>query len=141
MTEMQPTVLIVDDDDVDRLGWVRAFRQLAQPNQLVTARDGSEALAILRGEADTPPPAKPIIVLLDLNMPRMNGIEFLDQLRAEADWHDTVVFVVSTSQNSRDKAQAYGRCIAGYIQKRHAQDCIPQAVKMLELYQSVVSLP
>lgn len=141
MTETPPTILIVDDDDVDRMGWMRAFGQLAQPNKVVMARDGVEALAILRGESDTPPPAKPVIVLLDLNMPRMNGFEFLDHLRAEDDWRDTVVFVVSTSQNSRDKAQAYERSIAGYIEKYHARDCILRAVEMLNRYQAVVSLP
>lgn len=141
MTETPPTVLIVDDDDVDRMGWVRALNRLEQPNRIITARNGLEALAILRGDADTPPPAKPVIVLLDLNMPRMNGFEFLDHLRAEIEWRDTVVFVVSTSHHSQDKARAYERCIAGYILKRHAQDCIPQAVEMLDRYQSVVSLP
>ena len=84
---------------------------------------------------------RPHIVLLDLNMPRMNGIEFLRQLREDQEHRDAVVFVLTTSSMTEDKAAAYDAGIAGYIQKTSAGRGLLQLVELLDAYCSVVELP
>ena len=90
------TLLLVEDDAVDAEAIQRAFRQQRIANPFVVVRDGVEALAALRGERGPLVP-HPFLVLLDVNMPRMNGIEFLEALRADPVLSRTVVFVLTTS--------------------------------------------
>src|SRR5690606_24646767 len=94
---MQPnevTVLLVDDDDVDVEAVRRAFRKAKIANPVEVARDGLEALKMLRGGSPGRAVSKPYIIILDLNMPRMDGIEFLNELRTDPEHHDAVVFVL-----------------------------------------------
>jgi CheY-like chemotaxis protein len=77
------TLLVVEDDEVDLLAIERGFRQHKIANDVVTAKDGLDALQILRGGPDRPPLPKPYLILLDLNMPRMNGFELLTALRQD----------------------------------------------------------
>ena len=82
------TLLVVDDDDIDAIALERALRKLRLLNTLHRARDGLEALTLLRSGVISPP----YIILLDLNMPRMNGLEFLEALRADPILTHAVVF-------------------------------------------------
>jgi CheY-like chemotaxis protein len=116
-----------------------ALRKIA--NEVVTAKDGLEALQLLRGDAGRPPLSKPIIILLDLNMPRMNGFEFLEALRKDQELHSTIVFVLTTSKSDEDRARAYAANIAGYIVKTDAGRTFSNAMEMLDLYWQVVVLP
>lgn len=75
MTTKEPAILLVDDDEIDIEGVIRTFRKARVTNPIVAAGDGKEALKILRKEEDIP---RPYIILLDINMPRMNGLEFLE---------------------------------------------------------------
>ena len=93
-------LLYIDDDDVDVMAMKRAIAHSKTGFSLLVARDGIEALALLRGQGVP----RPHIVLLDLNMPRMNGIEFLRQLREDQEHRDAVVFVLTTSSMTEDKA-------------------------------------
>jgi CheY-like chemotaxis protein len=140
---MAPTVnlLLVDDDEVDVQGLRRAFTKSRIANPIVVARDGIEALEVLRGENGKNKLPKPHLILLDLNMPRMNGLEFLEAIRNDADLKSAVVFMITTSKAEEDKARAYGHNVAGYIVKQDPANTFMQAVSMLEHYWKVVEFP
>lgn len=132
------TILVVDDDRVDVMAVRRAFRRSGLDNAMVFAADGIEALEKLRDKKSVP---RPFLVLLDLNMPRMNGIEFLDAARKDPDLCDSVVFVLTTSKDVMDKRRAYSRNIAGYIVKEDTRDGYLNTAELLESYARVVELP
>ena len=99
-------ILLVDDDAVDVMTVQRAFKRNNILNPLYIASDGREALAILRGEGDVTIPGERRLILLDLNMPRMNGLEFLRELREDPDLRALTVVVLTTSGDERDKIEA-----------------------------------
>ncbi len=140
---MAPTVnlLLVDDDEVDVQGLKRAFTKSRIANPITVARDGIEALEVLRGENGHAKMPKPHLILLDLNMPRMNGLEFLEAVRADEELKTAVVFMITTSKAEEDKARAYGRNVAGYIVKKDPANTFLQAVSMLEHYWKIVEFP
>jgi len=105
------------------------------------AADGIEALAVIRGSGDEPALARPYVVILDLNMPRMNGLEFLRELRSDKAFAATTVFVLSTSGADADLEAAYSHQIAGYIQKDRAGLEFLGLIDMLDSYWRVVTLP
>lgn len=134
------TLLLVEDDDVDAERVLRAARREATPFSIRRACDGLEALALLRGEIP-PSPAFPCIVLLDLKMPRMGGLQFLAELRRDAALRQTTVFVLTTSLHGDDRRTAYDLGIAGYIPKRQADNDFGPVMTMLRFYNDVVELP
>lgn len=134
-------ILLVEDDEVDVMAVKRAFRLLKIANPLYEARDGIEALEVLRGSGGRPPLPRPFIVLLDLNMPRMGGLEFLDELRKDPELHRSIVFVMTTSAAEEDRVRAYNHNIAGYVLKHSPGHSFVDAVLMLEHYWRVVELP
>lgn len=134
-------LLLVEDDEVDVQGFRRAFNKSRIANPISIARDGVEALEILRGENGKTKLPKPHLVLLDLNMPRMNGFEFLDAIRADEELERTLVFIVTTSKADEDKAKAYGRHVAGYIVKQDPVNTFLEAVSMLEHFWKIVQFP
>lgn len=115
----------------------RAFRAADMANPLISAGDGQEALELLRaGKVD-----KPFIVLLDINMPRMNGFEFLDEIRADPELLRSVVFILTTSRSERDVIRAYDHHVAGYIVKSNATQTTKDLATMLDSYRRLVELP
>ena len=140
MNKQQVRVLVVDDDDVDSEMVVRGFKKHRIGNPVTVAENGREALEVLRGNGEAPL-AKPFIVLLDLNMPGMNGFEFLDELRSDPSLKSTVVFVLTTSRQEVDMAKSYEKNVAGYIVKGDVGPSFKKAVDMLEDYWTVVTLP
>nr|WP_322111830.1 response regulator [Aerosakkonema funiforme] len=111
-------LLLVDDDDVDVMTVQRALQKNNITNRLYVAANGLEALAMLR-DNDKPaivPPTRRLI-LLDLNMPKMGGIEFLRELRADSELGKIPVIVLTTSNEAKDKVDAYRLNVAGYIVK------------------------
>ncbi|HET9934341.1 MAG TPA: response regulator [Polyangiaceae bacterium] len=114
MTEKQLNILVVDDDEVDVMNVQRAFKKGNIKNPLFVASDGIHGLEVLRGDEF---PKTNRLVLLDLNMPRMNGIEFLRELRADPELKGTSVVVLTTSNDNRDKVDAYNLNVAGYLTK------------------------
>ena len=131
-------ILLVEDDDVDVLTVRRAFQKAHILNPLYVASDGVEALEKLRsGEI----PNERRLVLLDLNMPRMNGLEFLRELRKDPDLCHTPVVVLTTSTMDRDKFEAYGMNIAGYLVKPVTFDRFCDLMVTLNKYWALVELP
>lgn len=132
------TILFVDDDDVDYLGLQRALSALRILNPVVRARDGLEALEMLRQPGRVP---RPFLVLLDINMPRMSGLEMLATLRNDPELAATVVFILTTSKDEQDKVAAYRLNVAGYIVKNHISAGFSEVLGMLDHYWRVVELP
>ncbi|QJC56971.1 Response regulator rcp1 [Polaromonas vacuolata] len=137
-TNKPVTILLVDDDDVDVMGVRRALTKLKIDNLVVRARNGVEALALLRTVDAVP---SPYMILLDINMPLMNGIEMLSELRRDEALAKAVVFVLTTSQDEQDKVAAYSKNVAGYIVKTHLGDGFVRVMEMLDHYCRVVELP
>jgi DNA-binding NarL/FixJ family response regulator len=98
-------------------------------------------LQILRGTHPTGAIAKPYVVLLDLNMPRMNGFEFLRELRMDKELRNTVVFVLTTSGSPAERASAYEENIAGYIVKSGVGPQLSGLARFLIEYRSAILLP
>lgn len=138
--EKAVTILLVEDDDIDARAVTRGFRGQNIGNPIVRARDGIEALEILRGAADEKLD-RPYVILLDLNLPRMNGIEFLGELRKDSDLHRSIVFVLTTSNDDRDKIAAYDKNVAGYILKSEAGTDFLDLAQMLDRYVITVQFP
>ena len=112
------SVLLVEDDIFDTMTTEKSFAKFSIPHQLHTAFNGEEALDLLLGRngADALRPL-PEVILLDLNMPRMNGIEFLTELRANADFADIPVFITTTSSMDADRLATDSLGVSGYILK------------------------
>jgi CheY-like chemotaxis protein len=134
-------LLLVEDNEMDIKIFKRALLKTGISYPLTAAHDGIEALAILRGNGETMPLARPCVVLLDLNMPRMNGHEFLDEMRADPALNNLVVFVLTTSDAPRDKAEAYKHHVAGYILKSISGPSVGEILKMIDQFARVVELP
>lgn len=134
------TFLIVDDDDVSVMSIERAISRLRLTNPIEVARDGREALERLRSNGDGAI-RRPYIVLLDLNMPRMGGLEFLSAVRRDSELQGSVVFVLTTSDAPEDIAAAYREKVAGYVVKEDAFGSIRRAMEMLGAYVQIVRLP
>lgn len=134
-------ILVVEDDDLDFKAFQRALKNVRLANPVVRAVDGLEALEILRGENGYEKLDPPYMVLLDLSMPRMGGLEFLDQVRADPLLTDTIIFVLTSSAADYDITEAYKRHIAGYITKGSPEHGIEDAIKMIDHFWRVVEFP
>ncbi len=134
-------ILLVEDDDGDAKAVVRAFKRANIGNPIIRAQDGVEALAYLMGEGRSAQARPPILLLVDLNMPRMNGIELVRALRADQDLRRTVVFLLTTSKREEDMAAAYDLNVAGYIVKQNAGVDFLNLVGMIDSFWKIVELP
>ena len=127
-------ILLVEDDEVDIMNVQRAFKKNSFPYPLYVANNGLEALAMLRSEGKTQLNPTPKIILLDINMPKMGGIEFLRELRSDPDLRSISVFVLTTSNDDCDRIAAYDLNVAGYILKPVSYESFSQAVATLGAY-------
>lgn len=130
-------ILVVEDDEIDVESLKRLFNKRDIKNPVFYASNGIEALEIMRGENNHAKVPKPYIVLLDINMPMMNGIEFLKEIRGDEHLKDTVVFVLTTSPRDEDKATTYKLNVAGYFLKKD----IKELVNLLSLYWELNEFP
>jgi CheY-like chemotaxis protein len=131
-------ILLVEDDQVDVMNVRRAFEKNHIANPLYVATNGLDALEMLRSSLV---PHERRIILLDLNMPKMNGLEFLRELRADATLHSTPVIVLTTSNDERDKIEAYNFNVAGYLVKPVTFVNFVQVMGALTKYWTLVELP
>jgi CheY-like chemotaxis protein len=138
MSNSPLNILLVEDDEVDVMNVKRAFDKNHITNPLFVAGNGLEALEKLRsGEV----PQNRRIVLLDLNMPRMNGIEFLRHLRNDPALASTPVVVLTTSNNDRDKIDAFNLNVAGYLVKPVTFAEFSDLMVTLNKYWTLVEMP
>jgi CheY-like chemotaxis protein len=134
-------ILLVEDDDGDAKALERAFQKAKIANPMRRALDGIEALEIFRGvNAQTRLP-RPNILLVDLNMPRMNGIQLLEAIRADEDLRQSIVFVLTTSKRDEDKTAAYDFNVAGYIVNATAGQDFLNLVGLMDCYRRIVEMP
>jgi len=131
-------LVLVEDDEIDVMNVRRALERAHVTNPLYVANNGLEALELLR--SDTVPRDRRL-VLLDLNMPKMNGIEFLRELRKDPVLHHTPVVVLTTSDDERDKVNAYDLNVAGYLLKPVTFMNFVDVMAALNKYWALVELP
>ena len=135
------TIFLVEDDDVDAKAVQRSFVKAKIQNPVVRAVDGLEALEILKGTSEKPKLEHPYLLLVDINMPRLNGIELIEALRSDEALRSAVVFVLTTSKRDEDRMAAYNLNVAGYIVKQNAGEDFLKLVDLLSSYCSVIELP
>jgi CheY-like chemotaxis protein len=132
------TILVVEDDEIDQMNIKRAFERVQIVNPLIFANDGFEALDLLNSGTLK----KPLLILLDINMPRLNGLEFLHIIRNKKDWQkDIPVVILTTSNAERDRFEAYNQKVAGYIVKPVEFTSFVEAVAKIESYWSLCEFP
>ncbi|MGC1309207.1 MAG: response regulator [Phormidesmis sp.] len=143
MSEVAITnILLVEDDKVDVMNVQRSFKKAKITNPLYIAGDGVEALEILRGESEGPPmPDSRRLILLDLNMPRMGGIEFLEEIRADPKLRLTPVIVLTTSDQERDRIEAYNLNVSGYILKPVTFMNFAEVMSTINRYWTLCEIP
>lgn len=130
-------VLLVEDDNVDAMTVKRAFKDLKLTNHLVHHVNGEEALTYLQG-SDA---GIPCVILLDLNMPRMNGIEFLKVIKKDDELKQIPVIVLTTSNEECDVVESFRLCVAGYIVKPVDYKKFVEAIRTIDLYWTLSELP
>ena len=138
MSERMLNILLVEDDEVDVMNVRRAFERNNVSNPLYVAGNGLEALAMLR---DGTVPTERRLILLDLNMPKMNGIEFLQALRADPELASAPVVVLTTSNDDQDKIDAYTLNVAGYLLKPVTFSNFCERMTTLNKYWTLVEMP
>ncbi len=134
-TSREVNILVVEDDEIDVKALLRAFKKLKIANPVTVAKDGIEGWEAIQSLA------RPYLLILDINMPRMNGIEFLEKIRANEKYHDSIVFILTTSTDDQDKFEAYNRNVAGYMLKSDMGASFIRAIEMVERYWKVVEFP
>lgn len=131
------TLFLIEDDDIDAMSIKREFKARRIANPIIRAKDGVDAFELLEsGQIN-----RPFVILLDLQMPRMGGLEFLTKLRANIKYKDSVVFVLTTSEDEQDIFDSYQLNIAGYFVKDEVGVGFIGIVDILDGYWKVVHLP
>jgi CheY-like chemotaxis protein len=135
------SILLVEDDDGDAKAVQRAFQKAKIANPILRAVDGMEALEMLKGANGKAKPPSPYLLLVDLNMPRMNGIQFVKALREDEDLRHSIAFILTTSKREEDKIAAYDLNVAGYIVKATAGQDFLKLVSLVDCYWRIVEIP
>ncbi|MGK7948829.1 MAG: response regulator [Xenococcaceae cyanobacterium] len=143
MEERIINILLVEDDEVDVMNVRRAFKKYKITNPLFVAGNGLEGLSMLRSQNGQPPqvPENRRLVLLDLNMPKMNGLEFLHEIRKDENLRRTPVIVLTTSDEDRDRIEAYDLNVAGYILKPVTFVNFAEVMVALNKYWALCEMP
>lgn len=130
-------VLLVEDDNVDAMTVKRAFKDLNVTNPLVHLVNGEAALKYLQEQNNE----KPCVILLDLNMPKMNGTEFLKVVKSDEELKQIPVIVLTTSTEERDIMETFKQSVGGYIVKPVDYRNFVEAVRTINLYWTLSELP
>ena len=130
-------ILLVEDDAVDVMSVNRCFKQLKISNQLLVAGNGEEAMRIL-SQTET---AMPCIILLDINMPKMNGLELLHHLKSSADLKKIPVVMLTSSKEESDVSKCFELGVAGYMVKPVEYEAFVNIIELLCAYWSKSEFP
>ena len=130
-------VMLVEDDRVDAMTVKRAFKELRITNRLIHAVNGEQALEYLRDKTE----GSPCVILLDLNMPKMNGIEFLKIVKQDETLRKIPVVVLTTSGDEQDVIESFNLSVAGYVVKPVDYKKFVEAVRTIKLYWTLSELP
>lgn len=141
MNTSEVPILLVEDDDIDAMAVQRGLAAVNITSPLLRARDGVEALDILQGTNGKQKLKPPYLLLVDLCMPRLDGLGLVRKIRNTRTLQRTVIFILTSSDNDRDLTAAYDSHIAGYIVKSNAHDHFRRLASMLEYYLMIVSPP
>ena len=136
-------ILLIEDDEVDVMNVKRAFKKYKITNPLYVAGNGIEGLKMLRPQDREQPqvPESRRLILLDLNMPKMNGLEFLQELRKDENLKRTPVIVLTTSDEDKDRIEAYNLNVAGYILKPVTFNNFAEVMVALNKYWTLCEMP
>ena len=130
-------ILLVEDDQVDVMTVMRALKEIHVTNPAVSLENGEEALKYLRD----PESAKPCIILLDLNMPIMNGIEFLQVAKHDAQLKRIPVVVLATSEEQQDKLNSFDLGVVGYMAKPVNYQRFVEVMRSIDAYWTISEMP
>ena len=130
-------ILLVEDDQVDVMTVMRALKEIHVTNPVVNSENGQDALNYLRD----PKNAKPCIILLDLNMPIMNGIEFLQVAKHDAQLKRIPVVVLTTSEEQQDKVNSFDLGVAGYMAKPVDYRQFVEVMRTIDAYWTISEMP
>lgn len=130
-------ILLVEDDQVDVMTVKRALAEIRVTNPVLNQENGEEALKFLRN----PDNERPCIILLDLNMPIMNGIEFLHVLKQDASLKRIPVVVLTTSEEQQDKVNSFDLGVAGYMAKPVDYRQFVEVMRALDAYWTISEVP
>jgi CheY-like chemotaxis protein len=134
-------ILLVEDDDGDAKAVERTFLKARIANPLLRVRDGVEAMEMLKGTEQQPLLEPPYLLLVDLNMPRMNGIQLVSAIREDPGLHETIIFMLTTSNRAEDKRAAYSLNVTGYILKERAGEDFLKLFNLVDTYWRIVEMP
>lgn len=137
MMNSKKPILLVEDDKVDAMTVKRSLRDIHVTNRLLLAGNGEDALQYLR----EPNGDRPCIILLDLNMPKMNGLEFLQILKQDNMLKKIPVIVLTTSKNEQDKLESFRLGVAGYMIKPVDYQQFVEVVRTINLYWTLSEMP
>lgn len=124
------SILLVEDDVVDQMSVQRSFKDLKIVHRLGIKENGVEALEHLRDKSAV----RPFLILLDLNMPKMNGLEFLRELRKDDDLKMLPVVVLTSSKEERDRVESFGLNVAGYMIKPVDYKDFVEVIRTIDQY-------
>jgi CheY-like chemotaxis protein len=134
-------ILLVEDDDGDAKAVERTFLKARIANPILRVRDGVEAIEMLKGTDQQPRLEPPYLLLVDLNMPRMNGIQLVSAIREDPGLHETIIFMLTTSNRAEDKQAAYSLNVTGYILKERAGEDFLKLFNLVDTYWRIVEMP
>lgn len=129
--------MLIEDDDVDVMTVKRALKDLKVTNELVPMGDGEEAIEYLKSEGAV----KPCIVLLDLNMPKMDGTEFLKIVKEDSALKKIPVVILTTSSSDRDVIESFELGAAGYMVKSIDYEKFVETIQTIDRYWTLSKLP
>jgi CheY-like chemotaxis protein len=135
------TILLVEDDDIDATTVIRGLTRAKIANPVIRARDGIEALEVLLGTNGKQRLPPPYLLLVDIRMPRLDGLALIRSVRSNPALQRTIIFILTTSDDDRDRVTAYDAHVAGYIVKSNSPEQFQALAAMLEYYLLIVSPP